>query len=206
MKQPTQSVIDDARRHADEVVARARGILTKDGAAKYAPEHVAWEAELSLAHGQLEAITKAFNNAQARGRLDKWLDRVGPFDDSTTTRDVLLEIVAITLERGELPPKPLCEYAAKALRQVIKENVGGSLLYRDTCIAGLLIDLESWGFPLFPNRSPTSSRPRPEQTYGCNIVVNAFKKAGIHLSVGTVEQVWKVWSRRWAQHRHPFCT
>jgi hypothetical protein len=201
MKQPTQSVIDAARRAADGRVAHARGVLTKDGATETAPEQIAWEAKVALAHGQLETITKAFNDAQVRGRLDRWLEHRSPLGDSTT-RDVLLEIVALILERGELPPEPLRGYAAKALRQVIKENVRGTLLHRDSCIAGLLIDLESWGFSLFPNRGGG----RPGQTYGCEIVVDAFKKAGLRLSVGTVEQVWKVWSRRWAQHRHPFCT
>jgi len=194
MKLPTQSDIDAARRHADARVARARQILTKDGAAGNAPEWIAWEAKAAITYGDLEAIAKLIND-------DRWIDC--RCDDGFTPRDVILEIVAGALERGELPPKPLAEYAAKALRQAIKENVRGTLLYRDSCIAGLLIDLESWGFPLFPNRE---SGRRRGQTYGCDIVVEAFKKAGLKRSVGTVEQVWKVWSRRWAQHRNPFCT
>jgi hypothetical protein len=200
MRQLDQSVIDDARRYADERVARERQILTKDGAAETVPERIAWEAEAAIAHGRLETITKLINDAQARGRLDRWLER--RHDDGLARRDILLEIVATALERGELPPKPLCGYAAKVLRQAIKKNVCGTLLYRDSCISGLLIDLESWGFPLFPNRAGR----RPGQTYGCDIVVEAFKKAGLRLSVDTVEQVWKVWKRRWADQRHPFRT
>lgn len=129
MKLPTQSDIDAARRHADARVARARQILTKDGAAGNAPEWIAWEAKAAITYGDLEAIAKLIND-------DRWIDC--RCDDGFTPRDVILEIVAGALERGELPPKPLAEYAAKALRQAIKENVRGTLLYRDSCIAGLM--------------------------------------------------------------------
>jgi len=201
MKKLDQSVIDAARCHADECVARQRHILTKGGAAEHTPEHIAWEAEAAIADKQkLEKITKLMNDARAQGRLDKWLE--GGRFNGLVRRDILHEIVAIALERGELPPKALCEYAAKVLRQANKENVRGTLLYRDSCIAGLLIDLESWGFPLFPNRAGR----RRGQTYGCDIVVAAFKRAEIRLSVDTVEQVWKVWKRHWADQRHPFRT
>jgi hypothetical protein len=198
MKQLDQSVIDAARRYADGYVAHGRRILTKDGAAETMPERIAWEAEAVVAP-RLDTIMKSFNDVQARGRLDEWLER--KFND-IARRDVLFEFVAQALERGELPPKKLCEYAAKVLRQVIKGNVRGTLLYRDTCIASLLISLESWGFPLFPNRAGR----RRGQTYGCDIVIEAFKKIGIHFSEHTVEQVWNVWKRRWADQRHRFRT
>src|SRR5262249_32119780 len=149
---------------------------------------------------RLEEIMKLFTNAQAKGRLDNWLER--RHSDGIARRDILLEIVAIALDRGELPPKPLCEWAAKVLRGLIKDNARGTLLYRDACIAGLLIDLESWDFTLFPN----PAGKRQGQVYGCDIVIEAFKKIDIDLTVDIIKNVWKEWSHRWAHHRRPLCS
>src|SRR5262249_12230600 len=135
--------------------------------------------------------------SQAKGRLDNWLER--RHSDGIARRDILLEIVAIALDRGELPPKPLCEWAAKVLRGLIKDNARGTLLYRDACIAGLLIDLESWDFTLFPN----PAGKRQGQVYGCDIVIEAFKKIDIDLTVDIIKNLWKESSHRWAHHRRP---
>src|SRR5262249_27576897 len=189
MKQPTQSVIDDARRYDDEEVAYASRAFTKDGAAEFIPEQINREAEALLAYGRLETITEAFTAEQARGRLDTWLE--GPWFFGAIRRDLYLEIVAIALERGELPPPSLCEYAAKALRHVIKENVRGTLLYRDSCIASLLRGLERRGFPLSPRRAGG----RAEQPWGCVFGVDGLKRAGILFSGAPVERVRQIWSR-----------
>src|SRR5262249_24867797 len=178
MKQPTQSVIDDARRYDDEEVAYASRAFTKDGAAEFIPEQINREAEALLAYGRLETITEAFTAEQARGRLDTWLE--GPWFFGAIRRDLYLEIVAIALERGELPPPSLCEYAAKALRHVIKENVRGTLLYRDSCIASLLRGLERRGFPLFPNRA----RRAAGKTIGFVFACSSLKKGGLLFSRG----------------------
>ena len=109
-------------------------------------------------------------------------------------RCLLCALAARALERGELPPKPLCEYVAELLRQFIKwksQNQRGSLMFRDGEIAHLLLDLEKRSIPLFPNRAGR----RPGQTYGSDIVVKAFNKAGIRISLATVERVWSSWSR-----------
>jgi len=174
MKRPT---IDDAQRHADAQVVRARHLLKKDVVAEIMPELIARKAELARTHGWVKAI---------------WLDddRLDT-EDSPLDTNVMLEIVAGALERGELPSKHLAVHAAEVLRQVIRENIRGNLFHRDRCIAGLLMDLRSWGFPLFPNRAGR----RAGQTYGCDIVVAAFEKVDLELSVATVEQVWKCWSR-----------
>ncbi len=64
-------------------------------------------------------------------------------------------------------------------------------MFRNGEIAQLLLNLEKRGIPLFPNRVGR----RPGQTYGCDIVVEAFNKAGIRMSSATVERVWSWWSR-----------
>jgi hypothetical protein len=180
MKQPTPSSIAEARRRVDQRVAELGERLTKKGHVKFAPEVVAWAA--SVMYERPKMITKFIDDIETqRQKLDRF------------NRDLLCELAAIALERGELPPKPLCEYVAELLRQFIKwkNQRGGNLIFRNGEIAHLLLDLEKRGIPLFPNRA----RRRPGQTYGCDIVVEAFKKAGMRMSSATVERVWSWWSR-----------
>lgn len=180
MKQPTQSAIAEARRRVDQRVAALGERLTKKGNAKSQPETIAWAA--SVMYKRPEMIAKFIDDLETqRQKLD------------TFNRCLLCELAAIALERGELPPKPLCEYLAEHLRQFIKwrNQSGGSLIFRNGEIAHLLLDLEKRGIPLFPNRAGR----RPGQTYGCDIVVEAFKKAGLRMSSATVERVWSWWSR-----------
>jgi hypothetical protein len=179
MKQPTQATIAEARRRVDQRVAALGERLTKKGDAKLvAPETAAFGA--SVMYGRPEMITKFIDDLETqRLKLDRF------------NHDLLCELAAIALERGELPPKPLCEYVAELLRQLIKKGQRGSLRFRNGEIAHLLLDLEKRGIPLFPNRAGR----RPGQTYGRDIVVEAFKKAGIRMSSATLERVWKFWSR-----------
>ncbi len=184
MRQPTQSTIDEAQRWVDKRVA-ALGALTKKGDAKghakNVLELVAFRA--SVMYERPELITKFIDDLETQ-RLK--LDELNSF--------LLCELAALALERGELPPKPLCEYVAEHLRQFIKwksQNQRGSLMFRDGEIAHTLLLLEKRGIPLFPNRAGR----RPGQTYGCDIVVKAFNKAGIRISSATVERVWSSWSR-----------
>jgi len=179
MKQPTQATIAEARRRVEARVAALGEKLTKKGDAKSAPEVAAFGA--SVMYERPEMITKFIDDLETgRQRFDR------------LNRDLCYELAAIALERGELPPEPLCKVVAVVLRQLIERNQRGSLMFRNGEIAQLLLGLERQGIPLFPNRAGR----RPGQTYGCDIVVEAFKKAGIRrVSVATVDSVWKDWSR-----------
>jgi hypothetical protein len=127
-----------------------------------------------------ELITKFIDDLETgRWKLDR------------SNHDLLCALAALILERGELPPKPLRDYVAEVLRQLIKKDQRGALMYRNGHIAHMLVQLEKRGIPLFPNRVGR----RPGQTYGCDIVVEAFNKAGIRISSATVERVWSGWSR-----------
>ena len=181
MKQPSQFVIAEARRRVDERVAALGERLTKKGDAKSQPETITWA--VSVMYERPEMITKFIDDLETqRQKLD------------TFNHGLLCELAALSLERGELPPKPLREYVAELLRQFIKwksSQSGGTLMLRNGEIAHLLLGLEKRGIPLSPNRA----RRRPGQTYGCDIVVEAFKKAGMRMSPATVELAWKYWSR-----------
>jgi hypothetical protein len=179
MKQPTQATIAEARRRVEARVAALGEKLTKKGNAKSAPEVVAFCA--SVMYERPELITKFIDDLET-GKLDQ-LDRFN--------RDLCYELAANALERGELPPEPLCKAVAVVLRQLIQRNQRGTLMFRNGEIAHLLLDLEKRGIPLFPNRA----RRRAGQIYGCDVVVEAFKKAGMRISPATVELVWKHWSR-----------
>jgi hypothetical protein len=186
MKQPTQSTIDEAQRWVDKRVATLGGHLTKKGDprahAKNVLELVAFRA--SRMYEQPELITEFIDDLETQRQKFDELDHL-----------LLCELAAIALERGELPPKPLCKYTAVLLRQFIEwksqKSERGGLMFRDSQIAHMLVDLEKRGIPLFPNRA----RRRPGQTYGCDIVVEAFNKAGIRISSATVERVWSSWFR-----------
>ncbi len=182
MKQPTQATIAEARRKVDQRVAALGERLTKKGDAKLLlPQTVAFGA--SVMYERPELVTKLIDDLETQRRKPTELDRF-----------LLCELAALALERGELPPKPLCKYIAEHLRQFIKwksNQSGGTLMFRNGEIAQLLLNLEKRGIPLFPNRVGR----RPGQTYGCDIVVEAFNKAGIRMSSATVERVWSWWSR-----------
>jgi hypothetical protein len=182
MKRPIQSTIVEAQRWADKRTAALGERLTKKGHAKLvAPETAAFGA--SVMYERPELVTKFIDDLETQ-RLE--LDELN--------QGLLCELAALALERGELPPKPVCEYVAELLRQFIKwksQNQRGSLTFRDGEIAHMMLLLEKRGIPLFPNRAGR----RPGQTYSCDIVVEAFKKAGIRISSATVERVWSLWSR-----------
>jgi hypothetical protein len=130
--------------------------------------------------------------------LDRWSKTRNPY--GVTRHNDSLAIVATALEWGAPLPKPVREYAAKILGAIIKKNIRGRVFYRDASITGLLIDLENMQVPLFPNRG---TGRQPGQTYGYEIVIEAFKKVGVILSKDAVQKVWKDWSRRrdWAELR-----
>jgi hypothetical protein len=178
MKRRTQSNIDEVQQWADKLVAGVRHSLTKDGDAKSQPKVVTWTA--SKMRQRTELAKDLVERVLVKG---DWL--LNKFN-----HDLLCELAALALERGDLPPKPLCEYAAEVLRQDIKKQ-RGTLQQRDGQIAHLLVQLRKQNIPLFPNRDVGR---RPGRTYGCDIVVNAFKNAGVHLSPATVENVWRNWS------------
>jgi hypothetical protein len=182
MKRPTQSTIDEAQRWVDERVATLGGALTKKGDAKgharNVLELVAFRA--SRMHERPELVTKFIDDLETQRQKFDELDHL-----------LLCELAAIALERGELPPEPLCKYIAEHLRQFSHQNQPRGLMFRDGQIAHMLLDLEKRGIPLFPNRVGR----RSGQTYGCDIVVEAFNKAGIRISPATVERVWSWWSR-----------
>ncbi len=179
MKRPTQSTIAEAQRWADQRAAALGERLTKKGHAKLvAPETAAFGASVMCARPEM--ITKLVDDLETgRQKLDR------------SNHDLLCALAALILERGELPPKPLRDYVAEVLRQLIRKDQRGDLMFRDGEIAHMLLGLEKRGIPLFPNRD---SR-RPGQTYGCDIVVEAFNKADIRMSSATVERVWSGWSR-----------
>jgi hypothetical protein len=182
MKRPTQSTIAEAQRYVDKRVATLGESLTKKGDGKLLLETVTFGASVVYKR-RPELVTKLIDDLETQ-RLK--------LDD--LNQGLLCELAALALDRGELPPKPLCKYIAELLRQFIKwksQSQRGSLMFRDGEIAHLMLLLEKRGIPLFPNRVGR----QPGQTYGCDIVVKAFNKAGIRISSATVERVWSSWSR-----------
>jgi hypothetical protein len=186
VKRPTQATIDEAQRWVDQCVAMLGKGLTKKGDpkghTKNVLELVAFRA--SGMYERPELVTKFIDDLETQRQKFDELDHL-----------LLCELAAIALERGELPPEPLCKYIAELLRQFINwkshQNQSPGLMFRDGQIAHMLVQLEKQGIPLFFNRVGR----RPGQTYGCDIVVEAFKKAGIRMSSATVERVWSWWSR-----------
>ena len=103
---------------------------------------------------------------------------------------MLHEVAAEYLERDELPPKPLANYAATCLRahpgrkkqrQPSKRKQSHKTDYRD-CILALTVDDVAWRFKLNPTRNRES---KEEKDCGCSIVAKATKK-----SEGTVQTAW----------------
>jgi hypothetical protein len=171
MKRPIQSpsAVCKAQRWADKWVATNQDLTWEEAALRNI-------AELASALYQAPQFRmEHFNYYEAQG-----IDRDGS--------NLFCELGAQYLERGEVPPEPLCKFLVKTLRAAIKPR--GRLVDRDGLIVSTLLHLEKSGFPLFPNRDA----PREKQTYARDIVIKAFKKVGISISESTVEKVWKVWS------------
>jgi hypothetical protein len=179
MKRPTQSVIEEAQHWVDERVEMNKESLTKKGFAKAALNVNAFTA-LKI-YEEPELLTKFVNDGNKH--------EIG-------TMITLWELAALYLESGQLPPDLACKHAAELLRKIIKGiPYRGSLTFRDGEIVIMLLEIERRGIPLFPNPDPNPNASRSGQTYGCDIVIKAFKKVGIHISRPTVEKVWKTWSR-----------
>jgi hypothetical protein len=172
-----QSNIADTQRWADEYAAGACRSFTKHGNAQVTEEVVRKAAADITKHPEL--LTTWIDNllVKRNWKLDKF------------NHDILCELAAIALERGELPPEALRKYAAEILRQGLKEQ-RGSLMQRNGHIAFMLAQLQDQNIPLFPNRD---GGRRLGRTYGCDIVVNVFKNAGVRISPALVEKVWNIW-------------
>jgi hypothetical protein len=182
MKRSTQSTIDEAQRWVDELIVGVRQSLTKDGDAKSRPKTIAQSAAIKYRHGWVADFVKEMLETQT------W--KLNEFN-----HNLLCELAALALERGELPPKVLCDYAAQVLREGIK-NRRGNLIQRNDWIAFALSELRIRGIPLFPHRD----RRRPGQTYGCDIVLKAFKNAGIGMTLATVENAWASQASRFVRN------
>ncbi len=167
-----QATTAEAQRWANQLIVDVGQRLTKDGDAKSRPKVVARSAAIKYRHGWVADFVKE--------KLETQTGRINEFD-----HNLLCELAALALERGELPPKALCKYAAQVLREGIK-NRRGNLIQRDDWIVFMLRELQIRGIPLFPHRD----RPRPGQTYGCDIVVKAFRNADIVMTLATVENAW----------------
>src|SRR5262249_41153523 len=117
---------------------------------------------------------------------------------------VLREVAAACLERGELPPKPLADYAATCLRarsdrEKLRQQLGSSKPqshktdYRDWILA-LTVDDIVRHFKLNPTlrhlKLKHTRSKGTEEACGCSIVALATK-----LSVRTVEDSWHRYRR-----------
>jgi hypothetical protein len=179
MKLKTESEIAEAKCWLDQRVALNHESYTKEGDAK--------------SRTRTDAL-EGFWIYKKPHSLTAFLDNLGkgfiPLDRANNT---LCELAALYLEHGELPPEPLPKYVAGILRLVLQNNKQrGDLTYRDGEIVCMLLQLEKWGFPLFPN----PGGPREGQTYACDMVVDTFKDAGISsMARPTVKGVWKRWKR-----------
>jgi hypothetical protein len=109
---------------------------------------------------------------------------------------VLRETAGGCLERGELPPKPLADYAATCLRAASgqkkpKQQPNSSKPqshktdYRDWILA-LTVDDIVQHFKLNPTRNDAT-----EEHCGCSIVARATKLLATKLSERTVEDAWQ---------------
>jgi hypothetical protein len=185
MNRPAQATLDEAHRWADRYIEGRREILGKDGGAKHSAESLAQTAAImyerpGLADWVEESIPMALST-------DAWgADKI--------IHNMLCEFAALALERGELPPKALCQFAAGIMRQGIKKP-RRSFSVRDNTIISMLFQMrKQWGISPLKNRSPT----RGGQKCGCDIVIEAFRKAGVSITPMAVEGAWR--QARWAKN------
>jgi hypothetical protein len=179
-KRPTQAKIDEMQRWADECVAGVRQSLAKDNA-ETVFEIASHTARRLFEHPDL--MPEFIQDLETR-RLDK--------RETHWANNVICLFLALHSEHDPSLPQPLGKYGAELLRRAVKENIRGSLELRDNYIADMLARLKKWDISLFPNRAGR----RPGQTYGCDIVVKAFKKAGINdITSSIVENAKNNWSR-----------
>jgi hypothetical protein len=168
------SAVDEAQRWADWWVELNQESFAAERTGK--TELMITARTASKMYQQPKLLTTVLEDLESQGSKDR------------ESSNVLHELGAQYLERGELPPEPLRKFLVQVLRAAIKTR--SSLVFRNAEIACMLLRLEEWDFPLFPNRDA----PRAGQTYARDIVVKAFKKVGINISSATVEKVWKDWS------------
>src|SRR5262245_31954989 len=211
-----QAAFDAARGSAGEMLAPCREVLTNDDATK----QLALKELMHIAQATCENDPKGPKEIAERlglAQAQELLKICG--GDGFTGHDYLLAIAAFALEHGKLLltaparreaprgprfdrryrlPKPLCEYVAKVLRQMVEENYRKTLRYRDLTIFYLLCEFQEI-IPLFPNPATLDKIEcgiSPKQTYACDIVIGMLKEIGIDVSRKTLEQVWYQWISR----------
>jgi hypothetical protein len=166
-------------------------------AQRWADEHAAKKCKSFTKRGSVGAQAIAIielSNLMVDTRPDLVTKVVGPWEKrgEPPNNFGVLAIAARMVERGEQLPESLRLYIARVLRKVIRDAQRGTLMFRNGEIAWMLVELEKRGVPLFPNRDVG---PRPGRTYGCDIVIKALEKSGIHVSQHLVEGAWRDWSR-----------
>jgi hypothetical protein len=185
MKRPTHPTVAEAQRWVDECIAELGESVTKNGSIKTALRiDIRAASEMYEQPGLLVKFLDDLETQKLNKKLDKY--------DISRASNILCNLAAMYVSRGEPLPQPLCKLVVRVLLEAGETLARGTLEHRDGQIAYALAHLENWDFHLFPARDAPHKRG---QTYGCDMLIEAFKKLGTNISSLALGNVWAARSR-----------